>query len=460
MGGRIGQTWNHWYPSGRLTTMSPRSTPSRSPRRGRLRWFRRAVIVLLVAANVVAVALFWTLRTAESALRETAVQVEEVVPELSPPPEKKQDPITFLVIGSDSRAGLDDLEGFGNFAGSRADVIMLVQVLPDTGKVQILSLPRDLYVDIEGNGRNRINAAYAFGGAPLMVKTVKETTGLAVHHYVEVDFVGFESIVDELGGVALDFPFPARDLKSGLDVAAGHQILNGSQALAYARSRHYQELRDGGWVSVDASDIGRTRRQQQLVFAILSALKRPSTVTDVGDLVRSFAQHLSVDSTLADRGFLDLAFSLRGLSAADIEATTLPTLGRTIDGRSVLVPDEPAASAVIEAFRNGESLVAAAEGPLQVVVLNGNGVAGAAAHWRDVLEAAGYQVTRIGDADTSDFDETLVVVRPGEQSRGVSIVDALGFGTVTTGTVETSIDAMVIVGADAAREASAEASTG
>ncbi len=440
--------------------MSPRSTSSRSPRRGRLRWFRRAVIALLVAANLVAAALFWTLRTAEHTLSETAVQVEDVVPELTPAPEEHRDPITFLVIGSDSREGLDDLEGFGNFAGSRADVIMLVQVLPETGKVQILSLPRDLYVDIEGKGRNRINAAYAFGGAPLMVKTVKQATGLDIHHYVEVDFVGFQAIVDQLGGVTLDFPFPARDLKSGFEVDAGRQVLDGAQALAYARSRHYQELRDGTWVSVDASDIGRTRRQQQLVFAILSKLKRPSTLTDVGDLVTAFAQHLSIDSSLANRGFLDLAFAMRNLSASDIEATTLPTLGRTIDGRSVLIPDEPAATAVLDAFRNGESLLVAAEGPLKLVVLNGNGVAGSAAHWRDVLEAAGYAVTRIGDADSSDFDETLVVVRPGEQTRAASIVEALGFGTVTTGTVETSIDAMVIVGADAAQEASQRSSTG
>ena len=93
-------------------------------------------------------------------------------------------------------------------------------------------------------------------------------------------------------------------------------------------------------------------------------------------------------------------------------------------------------------------------------MLNGNGVAGSAAHWRDVLEAAGYTVARIGDAEATDFEETLVVVRPGEQPRGASIVDALGFGQVTTGTVERSIDAMVIVGADAAQEASQQGSTG
>ena len=122
---------------------------------------------------------------------------------------------------------------------------MLIKLYPDDGNVQILSLPRDLLVEIPGKGTDRINAAYAYGGAPLMVRTVKQVTGLPVHHYIEVDFVGFQSLVDDIGGVYLDFPYPARDANSGLSVEAGYQLLDGSQALAYARSRHYQELRDG-----------------------------------------------------------------------------------------------------------------------------------------------------------------------------------------------------------------------
>ena len=445
---------NRWYPSGRLQTMPRRSSPSHPSRRGPRRWFRRVVIGLLVVANLAVLAVLWTLRTADTTLRETATQVEEVVAELTPVPEKEE-PVTFLVIGSDSREGLDDLQHFADVGGQRADVIMLVQVLPRSGKVQILSIPRDLYVDIEGRGRNRINAAYAYGGAPLMVKTVKQVVGVPIHHYVEVDFVGFQAIVDELGGVVVDFPFPARDVQSGLDVPAGRQVLDGQQALALARSRSYQELRDGTWVSVDASDIGRTRRQQQLVFAILSRLKRPSTITGVGNLVETFARYLTIDSTLADRGVLELAFQMRDLSPADIEAATLPVVGRTIDGRSVVVPREPAFSEVVEAFRNGTTLAVPVEGPTRLVVLNGNGVAGAAARWRDVLQQAGFEVVRIGDADSSDFAETLVIVRPGEIPRGESVVEALGFGTVSAGTVEASVDAVVIVGEDAVRQASA-----
>ena len=150
-----------------------------------------------------------------------------------------------------------------------------------------------------------------------MVRTVKQVTGLPVHHYVEVDFVGFQSLVDDIGGVYIDFPYPARDANSGLSVDAGYQLLDGSQALAYARSRHYQELRDGSWVSVDADDIGRTERQQKLILAILGAVKTPSSLTEAGSIVGGFAQHLTVDSALARSSLVELAFRMRSISGAE-----------------------------------------------------------------------------------------------------------------------------------------------
>ena len=103
-------------------------------------------------------------------------------------------------------------EASGSSAGQRADVIMLVTL--EYGQVRILSLPRDLKVEVAGHGVQKVNAAYAFGGAPLMVSTVADFTGIEINHYVEMDFFGFASIVDELGGVEINFPYPARDLKS------------------------------------------------------------------------------------------------------------------------------------------------------------------------------------------------------------------------------------------------------
>ena len=312
------------------------------------------------------------------------------------------------MIGSDSREGLDDLRFFGSFGGQRADVIMLIQIHPEDGRTQILSIPRDLWVSIPGHGENRINAAYGLGEAPLMVRTVKEVTGLPIHHYVEVDFVGFKAIVDELGGVVIDFPYPARDNKSGLSVSAGRQTLNGAQALAYARSRSYQELRNGRWVSVDANDIGHTQRQQQLIFAILRRLARPSTLTDAGPIVESFAQHLTMDSALAESSLVSLAFSMRGISAEKIEAATLPTRGTVINEMSVLLRQDPEATELLAKFAGGQPLTAAPAGPARLVVLNGNGVEGSAGSWSEILAGKGFEITKVGDADRKDFTETTL----------------------------------------------------
>ena len=179
--------------------------------------------MVLVGANIVVFGAYFFLRNLESAFEDAVAINEEVVDELSTTPGAATDPSTFLLIGSDSRENIpDDFDDFFGVApGQRADVIMLLQVLPEEGRAQILSIPRDLKVELDGYGIQKINAAYAFGGGPLLVSSVREATGLPIHHYVEVDFAGFAAIVDEVGGVSINFPNPARDGKSGLSVPAG-----------------------------------------------------------------------------------------------------------------------------------------------------------------------------------------------------------------------------------------------
>lgn len=396
---------------------------------------------LLVVANIVVLTVFWAINTGQGVLAtaNTDSQVSNVLDEAT------GDDLTFLVIGSDSRAGLDDLTHFGTVGGARGDVIMLVRFDSSTSAVQILSIPRDLYVDIAGHGQNRINAAYAFGGPSLMVETIRDSLGVEINHYVEIDFVGFQSLIDELGGIELWFPYPARDLKSGLDVDAGTQTLDGDTALAYARSRKYQELQNGTWVSVNADDIGRTKRQQEVVGAIVAELKRPSSITEAGDIAKAMARHMTIDSTLATSSVASLAWTFRGILTGSIEGATLPTYGMTIDGRSVLIADEPDASAVLANFRAGTVF---SSQPLRVQVLNGNGVKGSAGDTSRTLESMGFLVESVGDADTANFAQTIVLV-PDGSGNGEIIVDALGFGVVQVGSVDNGYDAVVIVGADA-----------
>lgn len=424
--------------------------PPAPPQRSR-QWLKRTLIALLVLANLVVFGGYLALRYYTGRIDDELQKNEEVVAALAEQPDSRQDPLNFLLIGSDSRENLpEDLEGnFGSFGGERADVIMIVQLIREAGTVRVLSLPRDLRVEIEGHGSDKLNAAFAFGGGSLTVQTVNKYTGIPIHHYAEIDFYGFASLVDALGGVTLDFPFPARDLKSGFEVPAGRQRLSGARALGFARSRSYQELQDDRWVSVDANDIGRTRRQQQLILAIIAEVKHPSTITEAGTLIETVGSFLTVDAALDQNSLIDLAWSMRSINAAEIESITLPTVTRSIDGGSYQLPDEPAAGAVLTAFLTGEPLGVITQGPVRVQILNGNGIPGAAARWAGELSDARFVVVDIGDAESDDFATTVLLAGPDRVASATMVADELGFGEIRPGTMPEGVDVIVIVGADA-----------
>ena len=421
-------------------TMS-KSTQTSSSRRGLPKWLKVTILFLLVVANLAAFGILWAVRTGEGVLAtaDTDSAVSDVLDLAT------GDDLTFLIVGSDSRAGLDDLNNFGAFGGQRADVVMLVRFDQGSSTAQMLSVPRDLWVDIPGYSKNRINAAYAFGGPSLMVETIKANLNVEVNHYVEIDFVGFAALVDELGGIEIAFPYPARDPKSGLDVDAGSQTLDGDMALAYARSRKYQEYQNGNWVSVNASDIGRTERQQEVIRAILSELKSPASITEAGSIASAMAEHMTIDSNLADSSVAGLAWGFKGILVGGIDAATLPTDGANIDGKSVVVIREPDAGAMLANFRAGAPL---AEQQLRLQVLNGNGVIGAAREMSQTLESNGFSVESFGDAETSVYEKTVIVV-PAGSTNGDRILAAIGFGVVQVGTVDNGYDAVIIIGADA-----------
>jgi LCP family protein required for cell wall assembly len=263
-------------------------------------------------------------------------------------------PVNYLLVGSDSRADLAPEFGdwFGDFGGRRADVIILLHSVG--GRLQLLSLPRDLKVEIPGHGVDRINAAFAFGGPDLLVQTVQAATGLPVHHYLEVGFGDFADVVDGLGGVSVNFPYAARDNKSGLSVEAGTSRLDGIQAVAYVRSRSYEELRDGTWVAVDQGDIARTRRQQQVVAELLGRARSPGSLIKLPLISASVGDALAADAGLSmfDLARLGWAVGRGGV----IESATLPVRDSVEGGVAYVVRAEPSATAVLEAFAAGDTI--------------------------------------------------------------------------------------------------------
>ncbi|MEZ5219928.1 MAG: LCP family protein [Ilumatobacteraceae bacterium] len=257
----------------------------------------------------------------------------------------------FLLVGSDSRAGSDpnspDFGGIGSendvSGPARSDTMMVLRRDKVTGDASLLSIPRDLWVDIPGRGDQRINAAYNDGPA-VLVQTVQSALGIPVHHYVEIDFFGFKDLVDAIGGVEMCFWEPVRDTHTGLYVPEGgcYQF-DGVQALQYARSRYFETYRDGEWHVDGTADIGRTRRQREFVnLALNTALERVKADPFLaGDLLDSGGSAVRIDDEL---DVLAAASSLRTAVGAGLVSYALPVYGDTIEGNAVLLLGDGAES--------------------------------------------------------------------------------------------------------------------
>jgi LCP family protein required for cell wall assembly len=331
-----------------MTATDTRELEIPPPPKQRMSRGRKFVLWLLILAVLgVGSAIGWILWTDSKIDRIPESDLESLQPAID-------GPRTFLVVGTDSRENLPDGLGdhFGNFSGKRTDVMMLVQFLPGE-RAQILSIPRDLKVQIPDEGTNRVNAALTFGGPDLLVRTIQQNLGISINHYIEVDFGGFAAITDALGGVTIDFRYPARDSKSGLDVGAGRQTLDGATALAFARSRHYQELRDGSWTSVDATDIGRTSRQQQILLAMFDKATSPSSAFNLPGFASTVAENITTDASLDLGVLVSIGRAGLDLRSSDLEARTLPVAISNEGGVSYVVRIEPDAQATLDAFAAG-----------------------------------------------------------------------------------------------------------
>ena len=244
----------------------------------------------------------------------------------------------YLLVGSDSRdAGDPNTGDSASSSGRRSDTIMVLRVDRSDGSAALLSIPRDLYVTVYGHTEpSRINAAFSENPA-VLVQTVQTALGVPVHHYVEVDFVGFKDLVDALGGIELCFERPTRDTNTGLNITKpGCQVLDGVQALAYARSRHYEELIDETWHEDPRSDFGRTARQRDFVNRCLqSALAQVQQQPyRSGELAAAIVAAIRIDEELDP---VSAAGSLRQAVGGGLASYTVPVADAEVEGNAVLV---------------------------------------------------------------------------------------------------------------------------
>lgn len=253
----------------------------------------------------------------------------------------------WLLVGSDGRAGLTAAQkkklATGSVAGKRTDTIMVLHV-PDSGVAPTLvSLPRDTLVDLPGHGKQKLNAAFNFGGGKLLVQTVEQLTNLRIDHYAEVGFGGFASVVDAVGGVDICVDAPINDPKAGLNLQAGCQTLDGAQALGYVRTR-----------ATPMADLDRVKHQRKFLAALLSK------ASGIGTLINPFKSVpmalSAVDSLEVDSGThlwnlasMGLAMGNGKLVTSTVPISSTPTLSGV---GSVVKWDEQGAKGFFGALAN------------------------------------------------------------------------------------------------------------
>ena len=333
--------------------------------------------------------------------------------------------MNVLLVGSDSRdgsegTGLQAPAGEEEIAGQRSDTMMVLHIDPRQEQAAILSIPRDIVVPIAGTDRiDRVNVAFSLGGAEGLIATVQQSLGITINHYVEVDFVGFKDIVDTVGGLEIYLPHWVRDSGSGLDLGkVGCVSVNGSQALSFVRSRHYEELIDGKWVLDPTGDFGRISRQQDFIRRMMKKALSTGITNPIqlNRLIGIGIKDVKIDQTLSTKDITLLARRFSNLDPDNVLLYTLPAVPAFIGGKSAMQLMESEAEPFIE-FMNGNvsavqpvvttppgatptngAPVTVAPGDIEVRVLNGIGTAGAAGIASTALKSAGYTISGTGDS--------------------------------------------------------------
>jgi len=302
--------------------------------------------------------------------------------------------------------------------GSRSDTIMVVSIDPPSKSVVMMSFPRDLWVNIPGNYNQRINVAHAVGGPALVARTIEANFGLKIDNYARVDFSGFEQVVDAVGGVIVDVERPIKDDEYPTEdygtirvyIPPGPILLDGKTALMYARSRHSED------------DFGRARRQQRVLLALRDRGLQLDILPKVPELVGIAQKAVATD--LGPLEMLSLAKLGSEIDRDRIKTLVLdatyadPFLGP--NGENLLMPRRADIQrAVLKAFNDAAGQTA------RVEVLNGTNKVGVARQLADQLAKAGYEVTRVDDADRTDYADTTIEVLGGSQAAASNLAARL-----------------------------------
>lgn len=341
-----------------------------------------------------------------------------------------------LLVGSDSRDGNGNTAFQGKGAefvtGQRSDTVILAHLYGGSDKAQLVSFPRDSYATIPAHrdpttgaplpaAKGKLNSAISLGGPALLTATIEDLTDVRIDHYVQIDFEGFQAMVDKLGGVEVCLSQPAKEKDSGINLPAGRQTVRGDQALAFVRQR--KELAGG--------DLDRIRRQQQFIGSIIRKVLSAGTLLNpikLNGFLSVATSSLQVDEGLSPGDLKDLALRMRGFDAGGVLFSTVPVAdsNKIINRESFVVLDDQKAAQLFQGLRSDTPPAAPAPAPaepaaaepltvqpgaVRVMVYNAGGAAGLARRAAADLETGGFTV--VGVPENRGTGATATVVRYG-----------------------------------------------
>ena len=346
------------------------------------------------------------------------------------PPVYNTDAINVLVIGSDSRSGRNGaIGGRAGISGQRSDTIMIMHLSPGHRDAVVLSLPRDSVVPVlacspepgfagqqaQPGQIEQINSTFAFGGPGCLWKTVEQTTGIHIDHFISLNFTGFEKVINDVGGVSVCLPWAIDDAKSRLHLSRGVHHIWGTEALAFWRVRYIGE----------GSDLQRIRRDQYLMASVVKGVMHShllSSPARVYSVVTDAARAMTTDDTLNLATMLNIVESLRGLSAGSVQFIEAPTVAYPGDPNWVEWP-QPQARRLFMAIERDQAVPGGTGGAkpgspptlasvpassVHVEVLNGSGLNGAAGQAASALARRGFGVTGTGDAASFGYTRSVI----------------------------------------------------
>ncbi|RSN51289.1 MULTISPECIES: LCP family protein [Actinomadura] len=314
------------------------------------RWPRVLIAIGVFVALIVAGAggLVWQ---RQSSYNGNIDRIQGVMPEANRPGPNVAGTENWLLVGSDRRSD-EQTTGAGNDAWKpgeqRTDTIMLMHLPADRKKAYLISFPRDSWVDVPGYGKQKINAAFSFGGPKLLIQTIEGLTGVRIDHYGAIDFAGFESMVDALGGVTVNIKNSVYDPARKVNWQAGPQELDGEEALLFVRQRY----------NLPNGDFDRMKRQQALLRALAKKAADSGTLTNPLKLDRflsALTKSISVDEGLSGGDLRSLALSLRSVRVSDVTFLTTPHKGTgMVQKQSVVFLDPQKATVLFESVKTAE----------------------------------------------------------------------------------------------------------